>query len=184
MSETPSLVDLAKLDRLYWHTDLPVATVAGRVGLPSRSLHQHVTPLPAGVACYRCGDPLVFTSRSERDGQRLRCRTCGCSRRSPHGRRDPRRSPRPPLGLVGQSLILAFLQLIRLLERPFQLQKPGWPGSHSDDVGADRGEPADEVVVAPVDVGDAADHRLTFGGEAGDHHRRPGADVVGPHRRA
>jgi hypothetical protein len=106
MSETPSLVDRAKLDRFYWHTDLTVATVARRVGLPSRRLDQHVTPLPAGVACYRCGDPLVFTSRSQRDGQRLRCRACGCSRRSPNERRDRRRWPRPPLGLVGQSLIL------------------------------------------------------------------------------
>ncbi len=106
MSETPSLVDRANLDRLYWHTDLPVATVARQIGLPARSLHQHVTPLPAGVTCYRCGDPLLFTSRSQRDGQRLRCRECGCSRRSPNERRDRRWSPRPPLGLVGQSLIL------------------------------------------------------------------------------
>jgi hypothetical protein len=105
MSETPSVVDLANLDRLYWHTDLPVATVAARVGLPARSLHTHATPLPAGVACYRCGDPLQFTSRSQRDGQRLRCGECGCSRRSPNERGARRRSP-PPLGLVGQSLIL------------------------------------------------------------------------------
>jgi hypothetical protein len=106
MSETPSMVDLANLDRLYWHTDLPVATVAGRVELPARSLHQHVTPIPAGVACYRCGETLLFTSRAQRDGQRLRCRACGCSRRSPNERRDGRRAARPPLGLVGQSLIL------------------------------------------------------------------------------
>lgn len=106
MSETPSLVDLAKLDRLYWHTELPVATVAARVGLPARSLHTHVTPLASGVACYRCGDPLLFTSRSTRDGQRLRCPQCGCSRRSPNERGHRRRSPPPPLGIVGQSLIL------------------------------------------------------------------------------
>ena len=43
---------------------------------------------------------------------------------------------------------------------------------------------ADEVVVAAVDVGDAADHGLALGGQAGDDHRRAGADVVGPHRRA
>src|SRR5262245_17385402 len=106
MSETPPLVDLANLDQLYWHTDLPVATVAAQVGLPTGSLHTHVTPLPAGVACYRCGEPLLFTSRSTRDGQRLRCRACGCSRRSPTEREHRRRSKRRPLGLVGQSLIL------------------------------------------------------------------------------
>ena len=47
-----------------------------------------------------------------------------------------------------------------------------------------RAQPADEVVVAAVDVGDAADHGLALGGQAGDDHRRAGADVVGPHRRA
>jgi hypothetical protein len=54
MSENPSMVDLANLDRLYWHTDQPVATIAGRVGLPARSLQQHVTPIPAWSRSTRC----------------------------------------------------------------------------------------------------------------------------------
>jgi hypothetical protein len=106
MSETPSMVDLANLDRLYWHTELPVAAVAGRIGLPARNLHRHVTPIPSGVSCYRCGEPLLFTSRTQRDGQRLRCSSCACSRRSPNEWGNRRQRERPPLVLVGQSLIL------------------------------------------------------------------------------
>jgi hypothetical protein len=93
------------LDHLYWHTELPVAEIATMVGLPARSLHQHATPLSAGVSCYRCAEPLTFTSRAQRAGERLRCGTCGCSRRSPNARVRRRRS-RPPLGIVGHSIIL------------------------------------------------------------------------------
>ncbi len=109
MSETPSMVEVANvanLDRLYWHSELPLAVIARRVGLPARNLHQHVTPIPAGVTCYRCREPLVFTSRSQRDGQRLRCRECGCSHRSPNERGHRRRSKQRPLEPVGRSLIL------------------------------------------------------------------------------
>jgi hypothetical protein len=149
MSETPSPVDLADLDRLYWHTDLPVATVARRVGLPSGRLHHHVTPLPAGVPCYRCGDPLLFTSRSQRDGQRLRCRECGCSRRSPNERDHGWRSKRCPLGLVGQSLIL-------VRDGPHEM---GWVIERCIDALADAGAPWDGrslVVVRADDFGPAA----------------------------
>ena len=93
------------LDHLYWHTELPVAEVATMVGRSARTLHQHVTPLPAGVTCYRCGDALTFASRAQRNGERLRCDACGCSRRSPNDRVRRRRRA-PPIGLVGRSIIL------------------------------------------------------------------------------
>ena len=56
-------------------------------------------------------------------------------------------------------------------------------GLDAFDAGADGGEAAHEVVVAAVDVPDAADRGDALGGEAGDHHRGPGPDVVGPDRR-
>jgi hypothetical protein len=86
---------MSELDQLYWHSDLPIAEVAARCGHPPAHLHRHATPLDAGLACYRCAAPLAYTSRSQRDGGRLRCR-CGCTR-----------SPRRPLldgsapGVVG-----------------------------------------------------------------------------------
>ena len=102
---TPAARPDPDLDYLYWHTELSVAEIAKRLGRPARSLHQHATSLPAGVGCYRCGEPLMFTSRAQRTGERLRCATCGCSRRSPNARARRWRS-RPPLGVVGTSIIL------------------------------------------------------------------------------
>ena len=79
----PEHPNQSEIDRLYWETDVHVADAATALGLPARSMHQHVTPLPAGVRCYRCSTDLSFTSRTQRDGQRLRCDRCGCSRRNP-----------------------------------------------------------------------------------------------------
>jgi hypothetical protein len=67
-------------------------------------VHGHVTPLPAGVLCYRCRAPLTFTSRAQRGGYRLRCTNCGCSRRNPNDR-GRRWAPHPPFGVVGKSVI-------------------------------------------------------------------------------
>ena len=132
------------LDQLYWHTELTVADVARRVGLPARRLHQHVTPISAGVACYRCGDALTFSSRSQRDGERLRCSGCGSSRRNPsHSSR--RRSGNPPLGVVGGSMIL-----VRESERD-----PGWAIESCVDALADAGVPWDGCSLVVLPDGDA-----------------------------
>ena len=55
MSETPSLVDLANLDRLYWHTDLPLATVAvvmllRQLGAGGATIRQHADFDATGLA--------------------------------------------------------------------------------------------------------------------------------------
>lgn len=79
----PLTGQISQLDHLYWNTDLRVAEIAERLGLPSPQLSLYTTPQPAGVQCYLCHADLAFTSRAQRNGQRLRCRTCGCSRRHP-----------------------------------------------------------------------------------------------------
>jgi hypothetical protein len=71
------------LDDLYWNTTLPVAAIADRCGVPASRLHLRVTPLEAGLACYRCGTGVSYTSRSTRDAARPRCPRCGCSRVDP-----------------------------------------------------------------------------------------------------
>ena len=89
-----------ELDDLYWNTTLPVAAIADRCGIPASRLHLRVTPLEAGLACYRCRTGVTYTSRSTRDAARPRCPRCGCSRLDP-GRADPHHSDglrlvRPP----------------------------------------------------------------------------------------
>jgi len=89
-----------ELDDLYWNTTLPVAAIADRCGIPASRLHLRVTPLEAGLACYRCRTGVTYTSRSTRDAARPRCPRCGCSRVDP-SRADPqhsegRRLVRPP----------------------------------------------------------------------------------------
>ena len=103
----PEHPNQSEIDRLYWETDTPVAEVARTLGLPARSMHQLVTALPAGVDCYRCSSELSFTSRTQRDGQRLRCDHCGCSRRNPSPKRQPRRPEGlSDLALVGRAVIV------------------------------------------------------------------------------
>jgi hypothetical protein len=73
----------ADLDDLYWNTNLPIAAIAERCGIPASRLHLRVTPIDAGLACYRCRTAVTYTSRSTRDAARPRCPRCGCSRIDP-----------------------------------------------------------------------------------------------------
>jgi hypothetical protein len=78
------------LDDLYWNTTLPVAVIADRCGIGASRVHLRVTPLEAGLACYRCGTPVSYTSRATRDAARPRCPRCGCSRTDPDRARGQR----------------------------------------------------------------------------------------------
>jgi hypothetical protein len=94
-----------------------------------------------------------------------------------------------PMVLVSWLLWLAKRRVNRAELRSGHVNRPNSvvSGDQNEldalDAGADRGEAADEVVVASVDVPDAADRGDALGGEAGDHHGGPGPDVVGPDRR-
>jgi hypothetical protein len=79
----PDLRTDPDLDHLYWDSDLPVADLARRFGLPTRDVHRAVHPVDAGVTCYVCGASLSFTSRGARTSHRLRCPRCGATRRNP-----------------------------------------------------------------------------------------------------
>lgn len=73
----------SSLDELYWHTDLSTAEIARRVGVPAAQLHRRVTPVDAGVPCRWCGGELAYTSRTGRLEARIRCGSCGSTRRNP-----------------------------------------------------------------------------------------------------
>jgi hypothetical protein len=165
----PEHPDQSEIDRLYWQTEVTVAEAAAALGLPPRSMHQLVTPLPAGVHCYRCGTGLSFTSRSQRDGQRLRCERCGCSRRNPSPRRQPRRHDGPAdLGLVGRSVIVVReggREIGMVIEACIDALAAGgdaWDGS-SLVVVADADRRPDAVIkaLAPLEPGVVAVHALT-----------------------
>lgn len=83
------------LDELYWHSDLPIAVIADRLGVPARGMHTVVTPLAAGVCCYRCDAALTYASRSSRSDHWLRCTSCGTRRRNPAGPHARSEATRP-----------------------------------------------------------------------------------------
>lgn len=91
---------MSELDDLYWNSDLSIADVAARCGVPATRLHARVTPLDTGLPCYRCAEHVSFSSRSQRQDGRPRCLSCGCSRRDP-ARARPSRWPRAVPSLVG-----------------------------------------------------------------------------------
>jgi hypothetical protein len=113
---------MSELDQLYWHSGLPIAEVAARCGHPPAHLHRHTTPLDAGLACYRCAAPLAYTSRSQRDSGRLRCR-CGCTR-----------SSRRPLPGVSAPAVVGGVVLAVRSDRD-----PGWGIERSADTLAKAG---------------------------------------------
>jgi hypothetical protein len=95
------------LDDLYWNTDLATAAVAARCGVPAHRLHTRVAPLDAGLACYRCGTSLTYTSRSQRDSARPRCQQCGCSRSDPaRARAEPDHPWRAAPTVVGGVVVV------------------------------------------------------------------------------
>ncbi|CAN5819521.1 hypothetical protein BH18ACT2_BH18ACT2_20750 [soil metagenome] len=90
----------ADLDELYWRGDLTVAEIADLVTVPARNLHRRVTPLDAGVTCYRCAGRLNYESRAQLDGWWLRCPACGTSRRNPRSPDRPMSGPAAVGGTV------------------------------------------------------------------------------------
>ncbi len=74
---------MTELDDLYWHSELPVAEVAARCGVPAARLHARVTPLLTDLPCYRCGEPAAYTCRTQREDGRPRCQACRATRADP-----------------------------------------------------------------------------------------------------
>jgi hypothetical protein len=132
------------LDDLYWHTDLPVGEIAERLDLPARGLHRHVTPLDAGVTCYRCHRALTYSSRSDRDSWRLRCGHCGTTRANPRSRSARPSIDRP--AAVGGTILVRD--------------------------GRDIGLSIDDCIGALATAGLAWDQQslIVLGGRAGDGH--------------
>jgi hypothetical protein len=74
----------AALDDAYWNTSRTLISIAEEFGLRAgKDVGPAATPLPAGLNCWRCGEPIAFRNRTERrEGGRpcptMRCR-CGAT---------------------------------------------------------------------------------------------------------
>lgn len=67
----------ARANRLYWHTDRSAADVAEELGISRSKLYAVIDPLPLDEVCEICGGSLVFTNRTDREGGRAHCSSCG-----------------------------------------------------------------------------------------------------------
>jgi hypothetical protein len=63
-------------NRLYWHTEMPVAEISSTLDLSRRALYDAIEPLPADSVCGICGSLQSFPNRSARSSGSARCMTC------------------------------------------------------------------------------------------------------------
>jgi DNA-directed RNA polymerase subunit RPC12/RpoP len=75
-SETADAIQ-EQANHLYWHSDETVEQLADRLGMSRNALYSAVRPVPVGVTCVECGDPLMFANRSSRAAGKAACETCG-----------------------------------------------------------------------------------------------------------
>jgi len=91
MTTTESVDQQAVIDHRYWHTSQPVRSIAEEVGRTPQQITDSVTPLPAGVECWWCGQAVAFRRRRDRaDAQRRQPLTrCHCGALQPSQEFDP-----------------------------------------------------------------------------------------------
>jgi ribosomal protein S27E len=67
----------AKANQLYWGTAKPAGRLAEELGISRSKFYGLIEPLSLDVECPDCGEPLTFSSRSDREASRGRCPECG-----------------------------------------------------------------------------------------------------------
>jgi ribosomal protein S27E len=67
----------AKANQLYWGTSKPAGHLAEELGVSRSKFYALIEPLRLDVKCPGCCEPLVFSSRSDREASRGRCPGCG-----------------------------------------------------------------------------------------------------------
>lgn len=79
MPTTQTNADAARdqADQLYWNSDHRVDDIASELGMGRSALYAAIHPLSAGTECPRCGEPMVFTNRTNRAAGRTVCGSCG-----------------------------------------------------------------------------------------------------------
>jgi hypothetical protein len=79
MPTTQTNADAARdrADELYWNSAHRVDDIASELGMGRSALYAAIHPMPAGTECPRCGQPMVFTNRTNRAAGRTVCSACG-----------------------------------------------------------------------------------------------------------
>ena len=75
IDSTPSAT-LERANELYWSSDRTVEEIARELQIGRSTLYAAVRPVPSGVECAACGEGMVFTNRSNRDGGTATCPSC------------------------------------------------------------------------------------------------------------
>jgi predicted RNA-binding Zn-ribbon protein involved in translation (DUF1610 family) len=63
-------------NELYWESDASVNQIADRLELSKSTLYGLIRPLPAEIACPRCGTEMVYSNRTALERAFLSCPGC------------------------------------------------------------------------------------------------------------
>jgi hypothetical protein len=79
----------ARVNRLYWESDLSVNAIGEEMGLSKGRLYEFLRPLPSGLGCPDCGGELGYENRTARDRGNLNCSRCGFEGGRKHALDEP-----------------------------------------------------------------------------------------------
>lgn len=77
MSEANNDRLAVEANELYWHSTRPAGRLADELGISRSKFYALIEPLRLEIACEKCGAPLTFNSRTDREAGRGRCSGCG-----------------------------------------------------------------------------------------------------------
>lgn len=92
---------LEQANELYWNSERTVEEITRELRLGRSTLYAGVRPIPAGMACPDCADPMVFTNRSNRDAGTATCPACTVEAHVTGEPAAQRREPEEALGDPG-----------------------------------------------------------------------------------
>jgi len=75
-----------RANSMYWGSDLSVNQIAEKLDLSKGALYEMIRPLPAELACPRCGAEAVHPNRTALERGLIACLSCGWDGSETEGR--------------------------------------------------------------------------------------------------
>ena len=72
-----------RANELYWNSDRTVEEIVGDLKVSRSALYSSIKPQAAGSDCPHCGERMVFTNRTNREGRVGTCVGCSVESRVP-----------------------------------------------------------------------------------------------------